>query len=350
MRWADPFGIPTWPPSCNTESMELTTVGPTFARFHRVGETELLDDLVPGSNYDYFGHEFTTLRQRGELLCSFATVNDVHFGETQCGVIEGSDAGPVLSSLPGMGPYPTLMSEAAAEEIAATDPAAVLVKGDLTASGTVGEYAQFLDCYGRFGDRLHHVRGNHDSYHEAPFARDLTCRVDLPGAIIAMIDTSRDRQVNGSVSADQLAWLEDLAATADRPVMVFGHHHMWLEAHDVDRDDYFGIRPRDAEALRAVFDRHSSFIGYFAGHTHRNRVVYGGERQLPFVEVAAVKDFPGSWAQYLVFEGNVLQVHHRISRPDALRWSDECRRLYDGGYPWYAFGSLADRCFEVWAS
>ena len=49
---------------------------------------------------------------------------------------------------------------------------------------------------------------------------------------------------------------------------------------------------------------------------------------MPYVEVATVKDFPGSWAEYRVFEGGILQVHRRISSPAALAWSERCRTLY----------------------
>ena len=39
----------------------------------------------------------TLPRPRGELLCRFATVNDVHFGETSAASLEGLEAGPVFS-------------------------------------------------------------------------------------------------------------------------------------------------------------------------------------------------------------------------------------------------------------
>jgi hypothetical protein len=65
------------------------------------------------------------------------------------------------------------------------------------------------------------------------------------------------------------------------------------------------------------------------------------------VEVACVKDYPGSWAEYRVFEGGVLQVHRRISTPEALDWTERTRVMFGGLYPDYAFGSLADRCFAI---
>ena len=54
-------------------------------------------------------------------------------------------------------------------------------------------------------------------------------------------------------------------------------------------------------------------MGYFAGHTHRNRVRrYGPTGDVPWVEVACVKDYPGAWAEYRVYEGGILQIFHRI--------------------------------------
>ena len=97
-----------------------------------------------------------------------------------------------------------------------------------------------------------------------------------------------------------------------------------------------------------VFARRPRLVGYFAGHTHRNRVRrFEATGPVPFVEVASVKDFPGTWAEYRVFEGGILQVHRRISSPSALEWSEHCRQMFGGLYPLYAFGEMGDRCFDV---
>jgi len=69
--------------------------------------------------------------------------------------------------------------------------------------------------------------------------------------------------------------------------------------------------------------------------------------EVPWVEVASVKDYPGSWAEYRVFEGGILQVHRRISSPEALDWTDRTRAMFGGLYPLYAFGDLSDRCFTI---
>src|SRR5690606_14426805 len=157
-------------------------------------------------------------------LCRFATVNDVHFGEVECGVIDGIET-PVQRVPDGAEPHPRLMNRAAIAEMRAIDPAVVLVKGDLTSEGTQAEYDEFLELYGEaFGDRLHHIRGNHDAYRGQQLAPAEPVRVDLPGARLLMIDTTVPRRAGGGLTAETLSWLDDNAAGSDVPVLVFGHH------------------------------------------------------------------------------------------------------------------------------
>ena len=60
-----------------------------------------------------------------------------------------------------------------------------------------------------------------------------------------------------------------------------------------------------------------------------------------------MKDFPGTWAEYRVFEGGILQVHRRISSPEALDWTERTRAMFGGLYPQYAFGDLDERNFLI---
>lgn len=329
--------------------MELTTVADDEAVVHDVPDVRRHGGLDPDTAYELDGFAFRTLPRPGELLCRFATVNDVHFGETECGVIEGLDLGPIFRVEEGEEPYPTMMNRGAIDEIGAIDPAVVVVKGDLTARGTDDEYRAFLDAYeGAFGPRLHHVRGNHDAYYGGTFASDAPFDVELPGVRLAVLDTSIPFSATGRVSADQLDWLDQLAADSDRPILVFGHHHVWNPESRERSADYFGINPDDSERLVQLAARRPSIWGYFAGHTHRNRVRrFGLTGAMPWVEVACVKDYPGAWAEYRVFDGGILQIHRRISTPEALAWTDKTQAMYAGTYHDYALGDLADRCFVI---
>jgi predicted phosphodiesterase len=330
--------------------IEVTTVaddevvlfdGPAFTRY---------DGLAPGTEHDLDGISVRTLaRPGGELLCRFATVNDVHFGETECGVMEGFELGPVFVAEEGEDPYPEMMNRGAIAEMHGIDPAVVLVKGDLTDRGTKEEYESFLSAYSAaFGDRLQHIRGNHDAYEGEPFAANAPFIVDLPGVRLAVIDTVIPRHHTGQVTGEQIEWLDSIAAESDRPVLVFGHHHVWSPESRTREPGYFGINPDDSERLVDVVARRSTIRGYFAGHTHRNRVRrFKATGDVPWVEVACVKDFPGSWAEYRVFDGGILQIHRRISTREALVWTEKTRGMFGGLYPEYAFGKLDDRCFAI---
>lgn len=329
--------------------MELTTVADDEAVIHDDLDLRVHDGLEPDTVYELDGFVFRTLPRPGELLCRFATVNDVHFGETECGIIEGLEMGPIFSVDEGAEPYPEIMNRGAIAEIERIDPAAVIVKGDLTSNGTSEEFDEFCSFYEpAFGDRLHYVRGNHDSYYGGTFASDAPFSVELPGVTLAVIDTAQSSHFAGRVTDQTLTWLRDLAVSTDGPILVFGHHHAWNPESKKRPEGYFGIGPDDSEKLVEVFAAHLNLRGYFAGHTHRNRVRrFGLTRDVPWAEVACVKDFPGSWAEYRVFDGGILQIHRRISNPEAMEWTDKTRAMFGGAYFDYAFGDLSDRCFVV---
>jgi 3',5'-cyclic-AMP phosphodiesterase len=332
--------------------VDLTTVADDEVVFHEGLDVRRYDGLDPGTVYELEGREVRTLPRFGQRLATVCTVNDVHFGEVECGILDGFDEGPIYRSEPGDEPYPTLMNRCAIADIAAAGPDAVVVKGDLTAFGTRAEYQQFLDLYQpAFGDRLHHVRGNHDAYYGEDFAAEAPFAVELPGVTLAVLDTALPRMASGAVSAETVAWLDQVGAEADRPVLVFGHHHAWNPDGSIRPEAYFGLSPDSTEQLVDVFVRRPRLVGYFAGHTHRNRVRrFSFTDGVPWVEVAAVKDFPGAWAEYRIYEGGIVQVFRRISAPEALAWSEKTRDMYGGLYEAYAFGDLGDRCFVVWSA
>ena len=292
--------------------------------------------------------EVTTLdKPAGRLLATFATVNDVHFGETECGVLgTPEELGPVFTAEPGAEPYPEVMNRGAIDAIERLDPEAVLVKGDLTDRGTEEEYAAFLHAYTRLGERMYHVRGNHDAMITESIAANGPFTIDLSGVTLAVLDTVRPGTDRGRISRQQLDWLDELAGGATGPVLVFGHHHPWDPGSSERNDTYFGVNPDDSEGLCAVIARRDAIAGYFAGHTHRTRTRrFPSARNVPIVEIACVKDYPGAWAEYRVYEGGYLQLTRRIDAPAALAWTEKTRAMFAGLYRDYALGKLSDRCF-----
>ncbi len=330
--------------------MHLTTVAQNYAVFHDGKTVHRVENLSPEDSYEEFGIQYRTLPHLGERLSVFATVNDVHFGETDCGVIDDPDMGPVFSVSEDETPYPEFMNQGAVSEISGSNPDAVLVKGDLTSDGTEEQYQQFLSCYEEaFKDRLYHIRGNHESYDPPGIQTENQIRIDLDGVTLAMVETVRPGSTGGTVSDDDLEWLDALSKSVSNPVLVFGHHQIWDPATSYRSADYFGIQPDESERFISMIAANPNIKGYFAGHTHRNRVRYFPETgDFPWVEVACVKDFPGAWAEYQVFEKGILQINHRISTPEALDWTEKTKSMYNGTYFDYAFGNLSDRCYVVY--
>jgi Icc protein len=354
-----------------TEVVVTFTSEPGLACTTRVGDREVvttgpyhvatIDQLAPDTEYrlvvegvepDYWlPPEVRTLVQPpGQLVATIATANDVHFGETECGRTgdPATDAiGPILRSEPGELPYPEVMGRGAVAEITTFDPGAVVVKGDLTDRGLPEQYDAFLATFGVFGPRLHHVRGNHDAMTDSSLAVEgAPYAVELPGVTLAVLDTTHPGHVGGVLPVEQVEWLDALAASASDPVLVFGHHPVW----DLDTtrpvDPHYVIARDGSVALIEVVRSRERIAGYFAGHTHTNRVRrYERARNVPFVEVACGKDYPGAWAEYRVFEGGYTQVMRRISAPDALAWSERCRHMIQGIYRDLVLGTIDDRCF-----
>lgn len=339
--------------------MDITTVADDLVVIHDGAHARRYDNLAAATDHVLDGVAVRTLpRPDGALLCKFATVNDLHFGEDGAGRLGEHSTGPVQRVPEGADPYPEVMNRAAATEIATIDPNAVVVKGDLSVDGLPEEWAAFEDCYRTaFADRLHVVRGNHDGYHhQDAYAGDQI--IELSGITIALLDTTIPGMTTGEFTSEQAGWLDQICADADGPVIALGHHQQWIGRQRNGRPDpqarrsdaYFGVHPDGSDRLDDVAANRSNLIAYAAGHTHRHRVRRMARSQTPTIEVGCTKDFPGTWAEYRVYEGGVMQVVHRMSSPEALAWSERCRRLYeDDGvdYETYALGTLSDRCFTI---
>jgi len=169
---------------------------------------------------------------------------------------------------------------------------------------------------------------------DAPYA------VRLDGVVLAVLDTTLPRHVGGALPIAQRDWLDELAAGTPDPVLVFAHHPSF------NPDPNYGLAPADHEALLALIARRENIAGYLSGHTHSNHVVRDPRaRDVPCVEVACTKDYPGAWAEYRVYEGGYTQVMRRAAAPAAREWSELGRTMIQGIYRDLVLGTIDDRCF-----
>lgn len=323
---------------------ELVAVGPHSAELFVDGHVKSYNDLAAGTNYEFDGIALRTLDSIGELRSCLVTMNDVHFGENECGRI-GDDTTHVLTVGPNERPYPEVMNESVIADAAAINPDAVIVKGDLTSDGTFDQYETFRSFYeGAFTTRLTHVRGNHDSFNGNSFADWPIQIVQTVGLSVVLLDTARLHRPDGFISAEQCDAVAQFAAASSDPVMVMGHHPLFVDG--VDRLNHFdGVSPSESAALIEVMATAPNVLAYSAGHTHRcrRRDVSG----VAIIEVACTKDFPGAWAQYQVGTMAVAQIVHRASSPAAIEWAERTRTMFDGFYGTFAMGELSDRCFVL---
>ena len=172
-----------------------------------------------------------------------------------------------------------------------------------------------------------------------------------PACSLAVIDTSLDGRAPAACRPRRSTWLDDLAASGDGPPILrvrppprveprVGQPPRQLLRHQPRRQRAAGRAGRPAAPASA---------GYFAGHTHRNRVRrFGLDRATcRGSRSRRSRSSPGSWAEYRVYEGGILQIHRRISSPEALEWTEKTRHLYADTYFDYSFGELGDRCFAI---
>ncbi|HEC08446.1 MAG TPA: hypothetical protein ENI86_02630 [Acidimicrobiales bacterium] len=323
---------------------EVSTVADDEVVIHVGEEVRRYRDLEPDRAYRFDGVEARTLpRPGGELLATIATVNDLHFGEVECGH-SSLDMGPILSMPPGSPPHPEVMNRAAAEEIAALGPDVLIARGDLTDGGRPEQFEAFEAVYGAlFADSMYMVRGNHEGYGNPDLMAHPVQHIVVPGVDVVLMDTAVAGETRGHLDADQIGRMEDIVSEAEAPVIVMGHHPPRTDDEVVP-----GLDEESTVALAEAIGRHRGIVAYSCGHSHRNKVTYRPESGgVPYVQVASVKDFPGSWAEIRVFEGGLLHIHRRISSPDALAWTNRTRQLFGGLYPRYSMGRLSDRCLAL---
>ena len=145
------------------------------------------------------------------------------------------------------------------------DADAVLATGDIAQRASVETYRLFLETLrGYFDAPLLCVPGNHD--HGATLKAVLpTADLHLDGWHVVGIDTHVDDVVGGTVASEELA---RLAAVADGPLLVAGHHCpvdtgcAWLDRHRIDNGDDLLRELSDAQAAAYVFGHiHQPFDG-----------------------------------------------------------------------------------------
>ena len=122
-----------------------------------------------------------------------------------------------------------------------------------------------------------------------------------PASAIALIDTvGAEPGRRHAVDDDQIDWLDALAATATDPVVVMGHHPQCARRRR-RRPRLLADAERERGARRAVRPSPGDRRLHRRAHPSPPGARAGGG--VPSIEVGCVKDFPGTWAEYQVYDG-----------------------------------------------
>jgi 3',5'-cyclic-AMP phosphodiesterase len=323
------------------------------------------------------GSVTTLVPPPGRHLFTLALSNDLHTGEAESGLALAHFP-PGFSQAPGLPPYPVVMGTSMVDDAAARGADVLLVAGDLTSAALPAEVRDSRALLDRFGTltlegRLgqgHYVvaRGNHDQpktgpayaacppvgttgYHDClPAVYDLPqgrlTATEYSGLRLVGLDTTILDGNGGAIDDQQFAALRDvLNVHPEQPTLVFGHHPVTDEsAYTTIAGPGFDLNRADAARLEALYSVTPGVFLHHAGHTHRNlRTASPMAQGVEFLEVAAIKEYPGGFTLLQIYEGGYMANFYKSSAALARQWSQTSSGEYLGLYPAYTLGGLADR-------
>jgi predicted phosphodiesterase len=284
----------------------------------------------------------------GPQLCRIASISDSHVGERAFGVL-----GTMRERRVDV-PYPLRCLRAALAEAQAWAPDAIVAKGDLTKHGRVAEFEAVGAALSACAVPVEAILGNHDTEEDSADGALYLGRagvevstepraVDLPGARIILADSTKPPTNRGWLGDGRREAIVELAAGADRPVLVFMHHYLQRYSHWTHWPP--GVPGPQADRLMEDLVRVCPDVFVTCGHSHRSRAYRRAGAWV--TEVGSTKDYPGVWAGYAVHEGGIRQVVRRVQAPDCIAWTEHTARAVGGLWRLWSPGSRDQRCFTA---
>jgi predicted phosphodiesterase len=284
----------------------------------------------------------------GRELSRIATVNDVHLGERRFGLLN------TMHEPPAAVPHAERCLRSALADAIAWGAQLLVVKGDLTHHSNLAELETAGELLGDLPIPVVVVPGNHETKSWRPVEAvgvlhkygvrvvEAVDHVDLPGVRVVAVNTTIEGAHPGRVAAHQDE-VAALASGAPGAVLVCLHHY--LQATRLPTMWPPGIRgPEARRFLHALRDANPRCL-VVSGHTHRHRRYV--REGVTCAEVGSTKDYPGTWAGYVVHERGMRQVVHHVSDPSVQAWLDHTRWAVGGIWGLWSPGHVSDRCFAV---
>jgi 3',5'-cyclic AMP phosphodiesterase CpdA len=249
--------------------------------------------------------------------------------------------------------HPVVCTAAAIDELLAWGTEMLVVKGDLAHGNRRSEYEMAGELLGGLPVPTMVLPGNHDGgniqRHNGAATTlaehglrlvDAVTVVDRPGLRVIGVDT-RTRTQGGTVSESSAAVATAAAESPGGTLVVL--HHQLMTAPVVTYPPP-GIPAAEARRFLDELAAAQPHAVVTSGHTHRHRARRHGP--LLVTEVGSPKDYPGTWAGYLVYEGGIVQTVRRVMAPEAIRWTQRTARMFGGAWGRWSPGSLSDRCIS----
>ena len=317
-------------------------VGPTTTTVVGDGGPQAcwIDGLPPDTTLDVVvdGRRATTARTMatppGRALTRIATVGDLHIGD-------GWTFGlwPTVSHAGGVDdPIVVKCTRAALAEIAAWGADLLIVKGDITHHGRDDEWALAAQLLAESGTPAIATIGNHDVKHAPVLGHEHLARVGVELVVVA--DATIPGRHPGTLRHVGASIVE-AAGSAPGPTLVALHHQL----HPLPVVTHWppGIVTARSFLRELGAANPSTFVT--SGHTHLHRARRVGP--LLVTEVGSPKDYPGTWAGYVVHEGGIRQVVRRTADPEVIRWTEATKRALFGAWGRWSPGRLEDRCVTL---
>lgn len=342
-----------------------------------------IDGLEPATEYEiriesgdasagrgrYFSGRARTLdAPESSEVASFATLNDLHFGEAQMGGVLTDDheygdeapGFPIVRDADYETPYAEFMNADAIAEINRLDVDCTIIKGDIADRGLPEQFETAARTFSAFEKPHHPFLGNHDYLQRREgvevdgygmLGADPAPRsFELAGWRLVLLDTTIPGEHEGAFGRERLDWLAETllpGRSSRQPTLLFTHHQPVPPERRNSYPNSIGMDPADSLALFDLLADAPHVKGVLIGHTHRNRIRrYGPTGELPFVEVNNPKDYPGGFGHYRLFEdGSFRQEVRRTPSRRALAHSTRCRSLFRGAFQHFVLGTLEERSY-----
>lgn len=183
--------------------------------------------------------------------------------------------------------------------------------GDLTNCGLQDEFVEVFSLIDSHQKEFKLALGNHDLYthtrQDVLKVIDETVNVafEKEGIVFAFLETAREQRPDrwdGTLSLEQLAWLEQVVIESGDKTLVVIAHHPPYNTTAKSNHHYSSIEP--AIDLWSILEQKQGKGIYVCGHVHTDSIVH--HQQWTFVQIAAVLD--SETVRVMDIQGDTLSI------------------------------------------